>query len=219
MGRGRGARARNVASRRRVFNKRVKRVISRQGEDKYVASAVLAESKIPAAHVIVKITPPTQGNDKDDRDGDVILDNKLFFQLRVTRPQAAIYARESYRFILIRWLQDDAAITPTVDYVLEQTNDRMTDGYDIDKRRTFNVLMDKRVTIGSLMWSAYGGKGDNIIYRRWFVPLRMRRHQFNAGVALTGKGNYYLLCIGEGNAEAGAISTHLMSVTYHFKDV
>jgi len=196
--------ARTVAGQRRVnrvvvprgqraLNARIRKVVKGAMEHKY-AEAVAGAASQSSTATIAKITMPSQGDAFNNREGDEI----TFTSIRGRWNAIVADATNIVRYMLIKWLPDDAVEVPVVASILQSPVSVPWISQPVANRAAkakFRVLYD---SIANL---SLAGTGQQI--RTISIPgKRIGKVKFNAA-ALTGKGCIYLLTVSD-----SSVATH-----------
>lgn len=163
----------------------VKRMINASKELNYTDTNIATGTDVTTTGTITSLVDIAQGDGEGERLNDKIELTSFKTQIHLranTSPLGTV------RYILFRWISDNNVESPVVSSILEG-DDMSFIVADQAKRKKFQVLWDKQVTITNDTSSPYHGR---IIKKT--VRLKNKPIYFNAA-ATTGRYMLYLLAI------------------------
>lgn len=216
----------------RRLNFRTYNQIARLGERKFLGrQQVFSGVECAADLAAVKITMPSQGTTAVARIGDHIWEDRLQFVLKLRASDVASDAphptEATYptivRFLIVRWMEDDAATQPAIGDILDSGNWDNVEAPLIQvpaDRARYQIVLDRTYKCPYQMasyWNGTAARHDRFaetIYDTGVLSLR-KNHMFNSG-ALTGPGNYYCFLITNVDQAAATGPTGHLDVRFWF---
>lgn len=188
-----GARAGGLAYRAYQGVRRIQKLIN--VEKKFFD--VHNDTSPSSAGTVISLSNIAQGNDYNNRDGNSILCQSLFFQARVTMNNSA---SSSFVRIILLVDNDQRGVDPTVAELLETGVVESPLTHDVGRR--FNILMDKVVNIS--------GTGDqNKFVKRYINYNQHIKYKDTAGAdASAYEGNLFLFMISNEGTNVPLVNWH-----------
>lgn len=208
-----GTRARKPLSREQV--RHVSDLINRSKETNYTQEAGTANNVYTTAQFWHLTDNIIQGDGQGQRVGDEI--DLRYVRLScdlATKSTAAATTLNDIRFIVFKWLEDDADLTPTVGAILEDTTTLPIHSpyvHDKASRSKFRVLYDTHFTLCDRSNGATRSFRDYLLK---FGPKKLGKLSFNEG-AVTGKGHIFMMFLGnQASGNDNALMNYSFQVLY-----
>lgn len=172
----------------------VRRIVNSDKET-FVKTTSLASAEVSTTVAINDLCAIAQGDDHDQRLGDVVKCTKVFARLQVARDDnATADTYDDARFIIFVWHPDDSVDAPSaVTDILESATSPQLQPYNLEKSKSkkFTVIWDKRITL-PCREGGDASKANHV----FSVNKKLKNTIYFNDSATTGRNKLYMLRIG-----------------------
>lgn len=180
--------SKTTAIRSKAFVSRVKSVIRREVEKKYLKYGPAASIGVPSTGALLSMVDVTQGNGDTQRIGDSLYVRSLEFNFNLANGDSTNFLR----CILFQW-KPNINGNPAVGDLLLDSSDPINSPYNHDKRYQFKVIYDKTYLVDAVQAPV---KHISWMFTRGFS----RKVQYVGGASTEGSNRLFIYIFSDSSA-------------------
>ncbi len=181
-----------MGRRPQTFGARVKKIINRSKELKFVETDTSTNTPIGGTGLVILISGIAEGDTSLTRDGEVAEIASIELKVKLQGDADAIAGSEN-RIILVRAVKNIEGVLPSIDEVL--ATDSTFSFPDQDSRGDFKIYLDRTVLQQSPNVATHTRISYFEYYKRFKTPLKITFDGANATIADAERGHWFIILL------------------------